>query len=171
MLDRGCTHFVELRHREVRILGILRSSLSAYRASTGLGYPSGCPGLYNACIVGRVVTHFSTHTTRPSLYAPTTLRGTVGSATMSIPGAAGTSPRNYHPSQCARRTGFYRGVGAPTLLSLRGSGLYTVLGRAISIYPTFFAFGAAFALPRAYGASAFILTLAALYSIPLVARP
>src|SRR5215204_2499874 len=26
------------------VMGILRSSLSAYRASTGRGYPSGCPG-------------------------------------------------------------------------------------------------------------------------------
>jgi hypothetical protein len=26
----------------------------------GPGYPSGCPGFYNACIVGRVVSHFTT---------------------------------------------------------------------------------------------------------------
>src|SRR5215213_10201199 len=43
-LDRGYANFLELRVCEVRILGILRSSLSAHRASTGPGYPSGCPG-------------------------------------------------------------------------------------------------------------------------------
>jgi hypothetical protein len=54
--------------------------------------------------------------------APTTLRGTVGSASMATAGAAGTPPRNYHPSQGARRAGDYHGVGAPTWLSLWGSG-------------------------------------------------
>src|SRR5215211_3496848 len=34
-------NFRELRFGEVRVLGFLRSSLSAYRASTGQGYPSG----------------------------------------------------------------------------------------------------------------------------------
>src|SRR5215217_6943739 len=38
------SNFLELRFGEVRVLGFLRSSLSAYRASTGPGYPSGCPG-------------------------------------------------------------------------------------------------------------------------------
>jgi hypothetical protein len=35
----------------------------------GPGYPSGCPGLYNACVVGRVVLARPGWTTRPSLCA------------------------------------------------------------------------------------------------------
>src|SRR5215212_8864019 len=55
---------------ELRLLGILRSSLSAYRASTGPGYPSGCPGLYNACIDGRVVFPTSVLTQRGLRFTP-----------------------------------------------------------------------------------------------------
>src|SRR5215208_729930 len=46
-------NFGELRFGEVRVLGFLRSSLSAYRASTGPGYPSGCPGPSVANILRR----------------------------------------------------------------------------------------------------------------------
>jgi hypothetical protein len=120
----------------VRGIGILGSSLSAYRASTGPGYPSGCCGLYNACIVGRVVTHFSTHTTRPSLYAPATLRGTSGGATILSPvGWAQLYTESTVTSSVLGRTGFYHRVGAccPTWLRL-------------------------FALPRSYAAGCFLCT-------------
>jgi hypothetical protein len=41
------------------------------------------------------------------------LRGTSGGATMTAPGGTGTPcKRTFHP--CARRTGIYHGVGAPT---------------------------------------------------------
>jgi hypothetical protein len=44
MSDERGANFVELRFGEVRVLGIIRSSLSGYRASTGPEYPSGCTG-------------------------------------------------------------------------------------------------------------------------------
>jgi hypothetical protein len=47
-------------------------------------------GLYNACIVGRVVSHFTSSTTWPSLRALSALRGTSGGASMTTPGGAGT---------------------------------------------------------------------------------
>src|SRR5215213_6086863 len=49
----GVANFGELRFGEVRVLGFLRSSLSAYRASTGQGYPSGHPGPSKANILRR----------------------------------------------------------------------------------------------------------------------
>src|SRR5215208_4437905 len=58
------------------------------------------------------------------------LHGTSGGATMTTAGGAGTPTRHSNLLR-ARLTGFYHGVGAPTLLSLRGTGLYTVLGRAL----------------------------------------
>ena len=66
-------------------------------------------GLYNACIVGRVVPYRSS-TTRPSLCAPSALRGTSGD-TMTTPGGACTGGR-LQPSPRARHTGFYHRVGA-----------------------------------------------------------
>jgi hypothetical protein len=51
------------------------------------------------------------------------LRRTLGSATMTIPGGVGTPPRVQVQFLCARCTGFYHGVGASTIPTVRGSGL------------------------------------------------
>ena len=72
--------------------------------------PSGS-GLYNACIVGRVVLPPLT-TTWPSLCALEALRGTSGGETMTTAGGAGTPQKALCDCSRARRTGFYRGVGA-----------------------------------------------------------
>src|SRR5215207_7432338 len=69
-------------------------------------------GLYNACIVGRVVLGHHPPT-RPSPCAPSALRGTSGD-TMTIPGGASTLYVTYCHMPRARLTGFYHGVGAPT---------------------------------------------------------
>src|SRR5215211_3127396 len=58
---------------------------------------------------------------RPSLCAPSALRGAVGGASMTTPGGAGTTLR---PHVCrkatrARRTGFYHRVGASMATLLR----------------------------------------------------
>ena len=60
----------------------------SYQDDQGRGYLSGCPGLYNACIVGRVVSHFSTPSTRLRFVWGCALRGISGSATMTTPGEA-----------------------------------------------------------------------------------
>jgi hypothetical protein len=75
----------------------------------------------------------------PSLcaLASLALRGSSDGATMTTPGGAGThhgkQPYNFLPR--ARRTGFSRRVGAP---SLEGSGLYnaSIVGRALIPFPT-----------------------------------
>ena len=42
----------------------------SYQDDQGRGYPSGCPGFYNACIVGRVVPHFSLQQRGPRFAPP-----------------------------------------------------------------------------------------------------
>ena len=80
---------------------------------------SGAPAfIYNACIVGRVVLYPSC-TTRPSLCAPSALRGGSSGASMTIPGGVGTHAMSRSANRPrARRTGSYHGVGAPTRLPL-----------------------------------------------------
>src|SRR5215208_3229319 len=92
-------------------------------ASKGVDYSTGRgSGLYNACIVSRVVL---THppTTRRSLCAPSALRGTSGGATITTPGGAGIS--------CSTTTSSV--LGAPA--SLIGSELPWLTGSALRFAP------------------------------------
>src|SRR5215217_863909 len=104
------SNFLELRFGEVRVLGFLRSSLSAYRASTGPGYPSGCPG--------------------PSV-ANIPRRGGRPAEVRHVPDNKGVSCRGLDYVALGA-------LSAAALLRSRtghsGSGLYTVLGRADSFF-------------------------------------
>jgi hypothetical protein len=67
----------------------------SYQDDQAQSYASGRPGLYNGCVVCRVVLACSGLTTRPSLCSapPSALRGAVGGASMTTLGGAGTTLR------------------------------------------------------------------------------
>jgi hypothetical protein len=108
----------------------LLGNVSGEGYPTGPGYPSGCPGLYTACIVGRVVSHFRLLLLQRGLHlAPSALRGTSGGATMTTPGEAGTPTRHSNLLR-ARPTGFYHGVGVYCPTWLRPLALPTPISHA-----------------------------------------
>src|SRR5215212_4285309 len=118
---------------ELRLLGILGSSLSAYRASTGPGYPSGCPGPTVANILRRGG--------RPEevRHSPDNkgvgCRGGDNLALDALPtvplyeaNRGGSAARSVvDVARCARPTA----VLLRPRPGLSGSGLYSVLGRAL----------------------------------------
>ena len=108
---------------------------SAYRAPTGPGYPWRCPGLYT--VPGRAVFDLSQYclSTRPSHCAPSALRGSSAGATMTIAGEAGTLPF-YRTLQLPYVLGAPATIIGSELPWLTGSGLYTVLGRALWTSPS-----------------------------------
>src|SRR5215217_3867039 len=99
----------------VRGIGILGSCPVGSCIALRPGYPSGCPGL---AFIMRVLLAalFCLAPVRQrglSLCAPSALRGTVGGATMTTLGGAGTLWTNLYLPR-ARLIGFYHRVGAPT---------------------------------------------------------
>jgi hypothetical protein len=74
------------------------------------------PGLLGApaFILSLAALFWNPSLARPSLCAPSALRGTSGGETMTTPGGAGTLCKPTDNFLRARRIGFYHGVGAPT---------------------------------------------------------
>src|SRR5215211_3126788 len=89
----------------------------SYRDDQAQSYATGRPGLYNGCVVCRVVLPAPVRQRGLRFAPPSALRGTSGGATMTTLGGAGTIPRtaccNILPR--ARRTGFSHGVGVSPL--------------------------------------------------------
>jgi hypothetical protein len=88
----------------------------SYQDDQVQSYASGRPGLYNGCVVCRVVLSRPGLTTRPSLCALLCVAQDLDWCNHDYPrwdGHNSSDSMLQHPP-CARYTGFYHGVGAPT---------------------------------------------------------
>jgi hypothetical protein len=104
-----------------------------WRRLVGVGNRAGVlrgSGLYNACIVGRVVLGHHPPT-RPKRCPLEALRWGVGGETMTTPGGAGTPYKSCHVSPRARRTSFSHRVGALWSTLLRPFAFAPVLCRRV----------------------------------------